>query len=188
MADSNITKRALSSALKELMQEKPFQKISVADICERCCMNRQSFYYHFKDKYDLLIWIFDTDFLSLIRKQQEEKALDIVSQICRVMYKNRVFYRAAFAVQGQNSLTEHLREVAEPDSADAHAGGHARQGGVRLSYQFHDGRHSGRAAALDRRRQLHAAGGVYARAFFLRIDNGKPRPPRIHPVARRAVG
>ena len=114
MADSNITKRALSSALKELMQEKPFQKISVADICERCCMNRQSFYYHFKDKYDLLIWIFDTDFLSLIRKQQEEKALDIVSQICRVMYKNRVFYRAAFAVQGQNSLTEHLREVAEP--------------------------------------------------------------------------
>lgn len=188
MADSNITKRALSSALKELMQEKPFQKISVADICERCCMNRQSFYYHFKDKYDLLIWIFDTDFLSLIRKQQEEKALDIVSQICRVMYKNRVFYRARVCRAGAKLAHRASARGGRADSADAHAGGHARQGGVRLSYQFHDGRHSGRAAALDRRRQLHAAGGVYARAFFLRIDNGKPRPPRIHPVARRAVG
>ena len=53
MADSNITKRALASALKELMNEKPFARISVSDICTRCDMNRKSFYYHFKDKYDL---------------------------------------------------------------------------------------------------------------------------------------
>ena len=52
MADSNLTKRALSAALKELMNEQPFVKISVGDICERCEMNRKSFYYHFKDKYD----------------------------------------------------------------------------------------------------------------------------------------
>ena len=35
------------------MIEKPFDKISVIDICEGCGMNRKSFYYHFKDKYDL---------------------------------------------------------------------------------------------------------------------------------------
>lgn len=114
MADSSITKWALSMALKELMREKPFQKVSVADICERCNMNRQSFYYHFKDKYDLLIWIFDADFLALIQRQRDEDALDIVSQICKVLYKNRAFYRDAFSVQGQNSLNEHLREIAEP--------------------------------------------------------------------------
>ena len=57
MADSNITKKALAGALKELMDTKPFQKISVSDICERCQMNRKSFYYHFKDKYDLMNWI-----------------------------------------------------------------------------------------------------------------------------------
>ena len=44
MADSNITKRALAAALRELMEEKPFEKISVGDICERCDMNRKSFY------------------------------------------------------------------------------------------------------------------------------------------------
>ena len=51
MADSNITKRALATSLKELMVEQPFEKINVAQICERCNMNRKSFYYHFKDKY-----------------------------------------------------------------------------------------------------------------------------------------
>lgn len=53
MADSNITKHALATALRELMTELPFEKINVAHICERCGMNRKSFYYHFKDKYDL---------------------------------------------------------------------------------------------------------------------------------------
>ena len=42
MADSNITKRALAAALKELMEQKPFSKINVAEICEKCGMNRKS--------------------------------------------------------------------------------------------------------------------------------------------------
>ena len=58
MADSNITKNALATSLKKLMREKPFEKISVSDICDDCGMNRKSFYYHFKDKYDLVNWIF----------------------------------------------------------------------------------------------------------------------------------
>ena len=32
MADSNITKRALAAALKEVMEQKPFAKINVSDI------------------------------------------------------------------------------------------------------------------------------------------------------------
>ena len=69
MADSNITKRALATSLKELMIEQPFDKINVAQICERCNMNRKSFYYHFKDKYDLVNWIFDTEFIELIKHE-----------------------------------------------------------------------------------------------------------------------
>lgn len=115
MADSSITKRALSLALKELMQEKPFQKISVADICEKCSMNRQSFYYHFKDKYELVIWVFDMELLELIQQRQvSDEPLGIILQICEIIYENRVFYRSAFAVQGQNSLSDHVREITAP--------------------------------------------------------------------------
>ena len=69
MADSNITKRALAASLKELMAEQPFDKINVAQICQRCNMSRKSFYYHFKDKYDLVNWIFDTEFMELIKHE-----------------------------------------------------------------------------------------------------------------------
>ena len=58
MPDSSLTKRALAAAIKDLMKEKPLVKISIADILERCQMNRQSFYYLFRDKYDLVNWIF----------------------------------------------------------------------------------------------------------------------------------
>ena len=67
MADSNITKRTLASALKELMESTPFTKITVSDICAKCNMNRKSFYYHFKDKFDLVNWIFDVEYLSHIQ-------------------------------------------------------------------------------------------------------------------------
>ena len=81
MADSNITRRALSAAPKELMQEKPFEKISVADICQKCEMNRQSFYYHFKDKYDLVNWIFDNEFITVAQKSQFSDQWDFMDAL-----------------------------------------------------------------------------------------------------------
>lgn len=111
MADSNITKRALAGALKELMEEKSFAKISVADICEKCGMNRKSFYYHFRDKYDLVNWIFDTDFLSIMRKQDPNDSWKLLESLCDYFYENRDFYRKALKVEGQNSFIEHFREL-----------------------------------------------------------------------------
>lgn len=48
MADSNITKRALAQALKELMMTQPLDKISVSNICEQCGLNRKSFLLSFQ--------------------------------------------------------------------------------------------------------------------------------------------
>lgn len=118
MADSNITKRALATAMRELMEEVPFDKIQVAHICERCDMNRKSFYYHFKDKYDLLNWIFDTEIITLIHgysgDETIEKRLEAIRDICSYFYENRNFYRKALKVQGQNSFSEHFREYIMP--------------------------------------------------------------------------
>lgn len=95
MADSNITKRALASALRELMEEVPFDKIQVTHICERCNMNRKSFYYHFRDKYDLLNWIFDTEMISMIRdytgKEPLEQYVEILREICNYLIKTEIF-------------------------------------------------------------------------------------------------
>ena len=118
MADSNITKRALAVALKELMQEIPFAKISVANICEKCDMNRKSFYYHFRDKYDLVNWIYDTEFITVVRRKSVADIGEFLEELCAYFYANRDFYRKALQIEGQNSFKEHFRELLLPVVAE----------------------------------------------------------------------
>lgn len=114
MPDSNITKRALAQSLKELMAKRPFSKIGVADICESCGMSRKSFYYHFKDKYDLVHWIFDVEFLQSIRGREQESSWELFQALCAYFYKERDFYRCAIRIEGQNSFREYFQEVTAP--------------------------------------------------------------------------
>ena len=51
-------KRLLAEALLELSKEKSLDKISVTDIVKYAGAGRQTFYNHFKDKNDLLYWIY----------------------------------------------------------------------------------------------------------------------------------
>ena len=53
---SQVTKRALEASLKNLLLKKPLEKITISDITEDCGINRMTFYYHFKDIYDLIEW------------------------------------------------------------------------------------------------------------------------------------
>ena len=53
---SQVTKRALEQSLKNLLLKKPLTKITVGDITDDCGINRMTFYYHFKDIYDLVEW------------------------------------------------------------------------------------------------------------------------------------
>lgn len=53
---SQTTKRALEASLKNLLLQKPLEKITINDIAEDCGINRMTFYYHFKDIYDLVEW------------------------------------------------------------------------------------------------------------------------------------
>ncbi len=53
---SQVTKRALEASLKNLLLKKPLSKITINDITEDCGINRMTFYYHFKDIYDLVEW------------------------------------------------------------------------------------------------------------------------------------
>ena len=68
MPESILTKKALADSLKKLLTHLPFNKITVTEICQECGMHRQSFYYHFKDKYELVNWIFHDEFVNPMLK------------------------------------------------------------------------------------------------------------------------
>lgn len=63
MSESQVTKQAIATALVELCNTKIYSKISVQDITKKVGLNRQTFYYHFTDKEDLLRWIYLNDAL-----------------------------------------------------------------------------------------------------------------------------
>ncbi len=50
------TKLALEQSLKNMLLKKPLNKTTISDITKDCGMNRMTFYYHFKDIYDLVQW------------------------------------------------------------------------------------------------------------------------------------
>lgn len=114
MSESHITKQALAASMKELMSEMPMNKINIGDIVGRCNMNRQSFYYHFKDKYDLVNWIYYTEFIAKIKDNLSISSWDLLENICEFFFENKVFYTNAFKVTGQNSFSEYFIEVIHP--------------------------------------------------------------------------
>lgn len=104
MPKSEVTKNALANALKQLMRTKPFAKVYVGDIVSLCGVNRQTFYYHFKDKFDLARWIFETEtaqFLNDVSSLEEWQ--HGLCGLCRYLQENKRYYLSILSVT-DNSL------------------------------------------------------------------------------------
>lgn len=114
VADSNATKNALAASMKRLMLRRPFEKISVSDICGDCGINRKSFYYHFRDKYDLVNWIFYVGFVEGMNVASYENGWDCLADTLRFFHSDKAFYQAALRIEGQNSFRDYLKEIMTP--------------------------------------------------------------------------
>ena len=89
---SNITKRAMAQSLKKILVVKELDKITITDITNDCGINRQTFYYHFKDIYDLLEWIFANEVVEKIEKETTiETWQDNFKYVLDYMLKNKKF-------------------------------------------------------------------------------------------------
>lgn len=109
MANSNVTKRVLAESLKELVREIPLEKITIADICGKHNMNRKSFYYHFKDKYDLLKYIFQMEFMAQATADNPDEG-DFFYRLCLYLYENQDFYRHVFRQHQHNYFLLYFQE------------------------------------------------------------------------------
>lgn len=65
---TDMTKKVMAESLKKLMTSKPLNKITIKEITDDCGLNRQTFYYHFCDIYDLLEWMYRQEALVLLHQ------------------------------------------------------------------------------------------------------------------------
>ena len=82
------TKERLGQALKKLLSGSSMERITVGEIAAACGMGRQSFYYHFKDKYALLEWMIQNDLETCLEpcpglEQWQRYTQQMLEHICR---------------------------------------------------------------------------------------------------------
>lgn len=123
---SQVTKRALERSLKNLLLKKPLTKITINDIAEDCGISRMTFYYHFKDIYDLVEWVCVEDARkALAEKNTYDTWQQGLLQIFELVRENKPFvinvYRCVHQEQAERyikPLVDHLIMQVIDEEAD----------------------------------------------------------------------
>ena len=99
------TKLWIADAMKRLMVKKPLSKIHVSEICREADIQRPTFYYHFRDKQDLVAWIFFRSAFT-IDVIDAKQAADAMNR----MRSDFIFFKRAYEDTSQNALWEYMLE------------------------------------------------------------------------------
>ena len=110
-----FAKREIKNSFIKLLTERPISQITVKDIVEDCGVNRNSFYYHFQDVYDLVDWIFHHDFERLLKDYSDYTNWH---QGCRrildYMQENRSLVLNVYHSVNRVQLEDHLKSWLKP--------------------------------------------------------------------------
>ena len=106
---SQITKKALEASLKKMLLKKPLDKITIADLTDDCGINRMTFYYHFKDIYDLVEWACEEDAReALAGKKTYDTWQQGLLQIFQAVLDNRPFILNVYRSVSREQIERYL--------------------------------------------------------------------------------
>ncbi len=109
------TKRALVIAFGELMREKPLEKLTVNDLCDRAGVRRATFYKHFKDKNDFMVYLIKVDRQTFLEKKWQGNVefdknyfIAYVSNLIENLAGNSLFVENIIASTAKHILIESI--------------------------------------------------------------------------------
>ena len=110
------TRRLLREALIALIQEKGFSTLTVQDITDRADINRVTFYFHYKDKEDLLYHVLNEMYSELDEKAQAAETLEAWNQLDALHGFQHIaeyadLYRALWSKKGMLSFLGRLIDL-----------------------------------------------------------------------------
>lgn len=99
------TKKLFAEALKQIVVQKSFSKVTVSELIRVCNVNRKTFYYHFTDVYDLLKWTLEQEAIDVVKNfdliiDYEEAILFVMDYV----EKNDVFLNNIYYSVGRDEL------------------------------------------------------------------------------------
>ena len=109
---ANTTKHALEASLKKLLQHKQLDKITIQDLTADCGISRMSFYYHFKDIYDLVEWSCIEDGRKALQgKKTYDTWQEGMLQIFEVVLEDRRFIMNVYRAVERSKIESYLYEL-----------------------------------------------------------------------------
>lgn len=103
------TKKAIAASFKELIQEVPFDSITIKMITDRAGLIRPTFYNHFSDKQEVYEWILESELLDTLEVMLDNRmGAEALKLIFSYFSNNKNIYRELFKITGQNSFEEVL--------------------------------------------------------------------------------
>lgn len=112
MAYTSLTKETIVHTVKQLMEERTLDKIQVREITARCGINRNTFYYYFQDKYEILETILNEEIIPLLEPYFNRKDwVQSLVVLTERMKKEPRFFAHAMKMEGNGSMGELLTKV-----------------------------------------------------------------------------
>lgn len=101
----------LVQALLSLIQQKPYEEISISELCKAAELDRRTFYRNFKDKTDVLHFYFyglQEEYLLALKKMPERSFYSLALVYFKFWTNHLNFFKAA---QSDNALTAVLLQM-----------------------------------------------------------------------------
>lgn len=103
------TKKMFADELERMLAEMPFEKVRVIELAKRCSATPQAFYYHFRDKYELVAWMFLQEFFDVMQPAELSTA-ESITEMHKRFDSRKSFYKKVFNDKSQNSIESFIFE------------------------------------------------------------------------------
>ena len=109
---SGFTKEIIAKTFTELLDEKPMSKITVKDIVERCGVNRNTFYYHFKDIPDVVEFILKKKWDEILEHPQDRASiLECMEEMADLVRNNRKVMLNVYRSVKKDTFLFYMNEI-----------------------------------------------------------------------------
>lgn len=109
---AKFTRKAIMQTFLHILKNKPLDRITVKDICEQCEINRNTFYYYFRDIYDVLEAIFEDEVRLVMDEAKEGMTFhDAYARAASIILNNREAIIHIYASENGRLLRTYLDAV-----------------------------------------------------------------------------
>lgn len=102
------TKQLFADKIMQLAKNKPIKDIQIKELCVHCGVERTTFYYHFRDKYDLVAWIFKQNYIEEASCAETINDERMIREMFHRLSMQKEFFLNALQDSSQNNLREYM--------------------------------------------------------------------------------